>query len=57
MAERKMEELRSLQAKITVEFPQVHCHLDSNQGVFLKATTKSSATHGLRYLPITICIR
>ena len=46
-----MEALRCLQAKIMAEFPQVDCQLESNHGVFLKATTKSSVTHGLRYLP------
>ena len=51
MDERKINELQCLQAKIIAEFPEVDCYLDSNQGVFLKATTKSTVSHGLRYLP------
>ena len=51
MEERKLDGLPGLQAKITAEFPQLYCHMDSNQDVFLKVTSKSSVSHGLRYLP------
>ena len=51
MEERKLDGLHGLQEEITIEFPQLDCHLDSNQDVFLKVTSKSSVSHGLRYLP------
>ena len=51
MDEKKLEELGCLQAIITAEFPQMECHLDSDHGMFLKATSKSSVSSGLRYLP------
>lgn len=51
MGEKNLEELKNLQAKIIEKFPLVDCQLDKNHGVFLKATTKSSVTSGLRYLP------
>ena len=51
MEERKLDGLHGLQEEITTEFPQLDCHLDSNQDVFLKVTSKSSVSHGLRYLP------